>query len=374
MIIKNLQVKTFAALCLFASPALASPTATDKPNSLAQEVGSMDDAKVAIEMPDGKKQLTYFADSLSPDEVKQLKQTVPNVNIVTGLSQKEALARAAEAHGIDGRYAKADFLKKATNLRWVQSPSAGVDRYISMPEIMDNPSLVLTNCRGAHGPAIADHAMAMLLYQTRNLAFYSTSQQNKQWNRSATPQPSLALEGKTILVVGLGGIGSEIAQRAHGFGMRVIGTRRSDSPSPSFIEKVGKPDELLDFLPEADVIALAVPLTDETRNLINTEAFAAMKKGARLINIARGKVVNTEALIAALESGKIAGACLDVTDPEPLPENHPLWDAPNLLITPHISWSGALTQERKSALILENIRRFGAAEPLLNTVNKTDGY
>ncbi|MGJ8673061.1 D-2-hydroxyacid dehydrogenase [Rubritalea sp.] len=359
---------------LLACLAFASSNTKENSQSLAEEVGSLRGAKVAIEVGDQQKQLTYFANSLTPEDIKKLKETAPNVKIISGLSQKEALARADEAHGIDGRYAKPEFLKKATNLRWIQTPTAGVDRYISIPTIVDNDALILTNCRGVHGPAIADHAMAMLLYQTRNLAFYTANQQKKTWVREGAPHPSISLKDKTMLVVGLGGIGSEIAERAHGFGMRVIGTRRSDSPSADFIEKVGKPQELLSLLPEADVVAIAVPLTAETKHLINAEAFAAMKDGSYLINIARGAIVDTDALINSLKNGKLAGACLDVTDPEPLPANNPLWDAPNVIITPHIAWNAAITNERRSAVILENIRRFGAGEPLLNTVDKAAGY
>ena len=177
-----------------------------------------------------------------------------------------------------------------------------------------------------------------------------------------------------MLVVGLGGIGTEIAQRANGFSMKVIGTRRSDRPSPDYIKRVGKPKDLLAMLPEADVVVLAVPLTDETKNMLNTAAFDAMKTGAYLINIARGKVVNTDALLKALKSGRLAGACLDVTDPEPLPANHELWKQANVIITPHIASRSEVTNKRRSALLVENMRRFGAGEPLLNVVDKKAGY
>ncbi len=128
------------------------------------------------------------------------------------------------------------------------------------------------------------------------------------------------------------------------------------------------------MLPEADVVALAVPLTDETRNLLDAVAFGKMKHGAYLINIARGKVVNTDALLKALKSGRLAGACLDVTDPEPLPADHELWKQANVIITPHVAGHSKVTTERRSALLVENLRRFGAGEPLLNVVDKKAGY
>ena len=342
--------------------------------ALAEEFGSLSNARVAIEMPDPQIELTYFAGSIPAADLKEISRLAPNVKIITGLSKNEALTRAAEADGIDARYASPEFLTKASKLRWVQVQSAGVDRYITIKPLIENDNIVLTNFRAIHGPAIADHALAMLLSLTRNLNYHAANQQQSQWKRGRSPNQSIALKGKTILVVGLGGIGSEIAQRAHGFGMRVIGTRRSNKPSPNFIERVGKPKDLLTMLPEADVVALAVPLTSETKNLLDATAFEAMKPGSFLINIARGKVVDTEALLAALKSGKLAGAGLDVTDPEPLPEDHPLWKQPNLIITPHIAGKSAVTNERRSALTIENLRRFGAGEPLLNVVDKIAGY
>ena len=210
---------------------------------------------------------------------KELSDLAPNLRVVTGLSEKEALERAEEAHGIDGNYATPEFMEKASNLAWVQSSSAGVDRYLSLAPLMENDAIVLTNNRAVHGPTIADHAMAMLLFETRNLRFFAEQQQKSHWARGEAKKQGVALEGKTMFVVGLGGIGTEIAKRAHGFGMRVIGTRRSDSPSPDFIDKTGKPDDLMEFLKEADVVALAVPLTPETtENLIDEKAFATMKR------------------------------------------------------------------------------------------------
>jgi phosphoglycerate dehydrogenase-like enzyme len=217
--------------------------------------------------------------------------------------------------------------------------------------------------------------MAMLLQLTRNLRYYAERQKTGEWrDEGETPWPSSALAGRTMLVVGLGGIGTEIAQRAHGFGMKVIATRRSDSPSPEFVERVGKPDELAAMLPEADVVAIAVPLTAETDGLFNDQLFNAMKPGAILINIARGRIVNTDALVAALTSGRLAGACLDVTDPEPLPSDHGLWKMPQVVITPHIAADADLTSDRRRVLVRENIRRFSACEPLLNVVDKKVGY
>ena len=358
----------------FALSSLALGEVGNSSQALAEEIGSLRNAKVAIELSDPKTEVTYFARSVPKADQEQLSRIAPNLKIVTGLSPADLLARAEEVHAIEGRYATPEFLKKATNLRWVQIQSAGVDRYITVDELIENEAIVLTNFRAIHGPAIADHAMAMLLSQTRNLNYYNEAQQKEKWQRNDSPRPCISLKGKTMFVVGLGGIGSEIAQRAHGFGMRVIGTRRSDSPRPDYVEKVGKPDDLLSFLAEADVVALAVPLVPATTHLLDAEAFSAMKKGALLINIARGKVIDTDAMLSALEEGQLGGACLDVTDPEPLPAGHPLWKHPNVTITPHMAGRSKVTDQRRSALNVENLRRFAAGEPLLNVVDKKAGY
>ncbi|MGJ8725387.1 MAG: D-2-hydroxyacid dehydrogenase [Roseibacillus sp.] len=368
----SLAVVSLGCLCSLTS--LHAEIKSADSQAVAVELGSLRNAKVAIEMTDPKTELTYFAGSMPKEDQAELARVAPNVRIITGLSGKEALARAEEADAIDAKYANPEFLAKATKLRWVQVQSAGVDRYISIKPLMENDDIVLSNFRAVHGPSIADHAMAMLLSLTRNLDFYAAAQREGKWKRGQSPKKTIALEGKTMLVVGLGGIGSEIAQRAHGCGMRVIGTRRSDTPSADYIERVGKPDELLEMLPEADVVALAVPLVPATENLLNAKAFAAMKQGSYLINIARGKVVNTEAMMEALKSGQLAGAGLDVTEPEPLPEGHPLWSIPNVIITPHIAGKSEVTNQRRSALTVENLRRFGAGEPLLNVVDKEAGY
>jgi phosphoglycerate dehydrogenase-like enzyme len=183
-----------------------------------------------------------------------------------------------------------------------------------------------------------------------------------------------ALQGRTMLVVGLGGIGTEIAMRAHAFGMRVLATARVERPAPRYVEVLGTAKDLDDLLPKADVVVLAVPLTDETRHIINRRTLGMLKDGAWLVNIARGAVVDTDALVEALDSGKVGAAFLDVTDPEPLPEGHPLWGRDNVLITPHVAGRAELSADRRWALMQENMRRFSAGEPLLNVVDKEAGY
>ncbi len=359
------------ASCLLGLCALAAPNARaqDGPES----IGSTRNARIAYPMPAGQRPvLTFLAGNLPDVELAELQTLAPNIRFVRNLTPEEALARAPEFHGAEARFATPEFLEKATSLVWVQAMSAGVDRYV--PLLADNDRIVLTNMRAVHAPAIADHAFAMLLSLTRNLRFHAQSQAEASWSRGDEAPRSTALHGKTMLVVGIGGIGAEIAQRAHGFGMRVIAIRRSDAPAPDFVERVGKPADLHAMLPDADVVAICVPLTAETDGLFDTASFAAMKPGAYLINIARGRIVRTPALLAALDSGRLAGACLDVTDPEPLPADHPLWKRTNVIITPHTAADAEQTDERRWTLFRENIRRFGAGEPLLNCVDRQAGY
>jgi phosphoglycerate dehydrogenase-like enzyme len=345
------------------------------PVDSAEAIGSTRNSVVAYPMKPGERAtLTFLAGEIDAAELKELAALAPNVKIIAGLNRQAALAHAGEAHAIDVRVLSPELIEKAPNLVWVQALSAGVDRYMQIKPLVENDRIILTNMRAVHGPAIADHAFAMLLSLTRNLRFYDAAQREGQWAERDTPAPSTSLHGKSMLVVGIGGIGEEIARRAHGFGMRVMATRRSDAPAPDFVERVGKPQDLLAMLPNADVVAVCVPLTAETENMFNEHAFAAMKDGSYLINIARGGIVNSDALLAALRSGKLAGACLDVTDPEPLPAGHALWNEATVIITPHVSGDAEVTEARHRLLRHENMRRFAAGEPLLNVVDKKAGY
>jgi phosphoglycerate dehydrogenase-like enzyme len=369
------------ALCAFLVACHAPPAATPQPPATApppttaphEELGSLRNARVALPRQDGRA-LTYFVMQLSDEHRRELERDLPRVHVLVGLSHEEIMRRAAEAHAVDAAYATPDFLRAAKNLVWVQAQSAGIDSYLS-PELVENDRIVMTNMRGVHAPAIADHVFAMLLALTRDLPAHLADRAEGRWNRhgSGVLHP-MALHGRTLLVVGLGGIGTEIAQRGHGFGMRVLALRRGSDPAPPFVERVGKPPELPALLAEADVVAIALPLTPETTGLFNRATFAAMKPGSFLINIARGQIVDTAALLETLQSGKLAGACLDVTDPEPLPADHPLWKLPNVVITPHVASDASLTDDRRWQLFRENLRRFDAGEPLLNVVDKRAGY
>jgi phosphoglycerate dehydrogenase-like enzyme len=225
------------------------------------------------------------------------------------------------------------------------------------------------------GPPIGEHVIALMLALTRGLDGYIAAQREGRWDDEAVPGSRLwEVNGKTMLVVGLGGIGTSTAQMAHSLGMRVIATRNSSRDKPDFVEYVGLSDELPTLIGQADVVVNATPLTPQTRGLFNAALFAKMKTSAYFINIGRGQSVVQADLVAALNGGVIAGAGLDVTDPEPLPKDNPLWRAANVIITPHVSSYSDNRTERVWLLMRENLRRYAAGEKLLNVVDLKRGY
>lgn len=315
--------------------------------------------------------LTYFTTGLEPEELAELERRAPNVEFVE-VSRTEALARAAEADGADVGLCTEEFLAGAEGLRWVQAWSAGVDRYLGLEGLMENDSIVFTNMQGAHGPAIAEHVFAMLLALTRQLPRHRIAQLDGRWERDG--QGMTALAERTMLVVGMGGIGTEVARRADAFGMNVLATVRTPREAPPFVDELGVSDELDELLPRASVVVVCVPLTDETRGMIDAERLELLPAGSYLVNIARGPVVDTEALMDALDSGQLAGAALDVTEPEPLPSGHPLYFYENVILTPHVAGVAEVTGDRRWSIFAENVERFSRGEELINVVDKDAGY
>jgi phosphoglycerate dehydrogenase-like enzyme len=311
----------------------------------------------------------------SMDRAEWLARAVDEILVVAAANEREALKEIADADGVIG-FCSPAILEKGKKLRWVQVGSAGVDRYVNIPGMQERHEITLTNMQRIYGPEIAEHVFGMLLALTRGLAVSIPMQQKGVWGRSEIGKrlPFVELRGKTLLVVGLGGIGTEVARIGHVLGMRVIATRNSRRSGPPFVEKVGLAGDLLALTREADVVVNCTPLTPQTTRLFNADYFAAMKPTAYFINIGRGRSVVTAALMKALEEKKIAGAGLDVTDPEPLPPDHPLWKMERVVITPHVSARSDLRIERVWKLYRENLRRFVAGERLLNKVDKKRGY
>ena len=256
-------------------------------------------------------------------------------------------------------------------LEWLQTNSAGVEAYIQ-PGVLAEDTL-LTNATGAYGLAIAEHMLGMLLELFKKLELYRDAQKSGAWQSQGAVK---AVYGSTVLVLGMGDIGGEFAARCKALGAKVIGVRRSPRPCPEYADEVHLLEDLDSLLPQADVVAITLPGTDATRGLMSRERLAKMKEGAVLLNVGRGFIVDTEALCDALERGHLSGAGVDVTDPEPLPPTHRLWNIPTAVVTPHISGFYHLreTHERIVGIFLENLRHFQAGEPLRNLVDFATGY
>ena len=260
---------------------------------------------------------------------------------------------------------------EATRLRWLQTGGAGVNGLIT-PEIQAR-DLVITNASGIHAEPITEHMFGMLLMVTRRLAQAWEQQKTHQWNGDGLGDRVGLLAGKTLGVLGVGAIGGQSARVGKAFGMRVLGLRRGGEPHPD-VERMYTPDTRRDFFAECDVVMNTLPLTEKTRGFLGPQEFAAMKTGAIVINTGRGATMDTDALMAALRAGRLAAALLDVTDPEPLPADHPLWTTENVTLTPHYSGSQPGYDARADQIFLENLRRYVAGEPLVNVVDKQEGY
>jgi len=265
-----------------------------------------------------------------------------------------------------------EVLDNAQELRWILSMSAGVERCMNVPSVASRDILV-TNLRAVESAAIGEHAIALALALARGFDRFAVNTRQARWSREDSNGMQV-LTGKTMLVVGLGGIGTEVASRAHALGMKVIATRASGRTGPDYVSYVGLPSELLTLAKQADVIVMAAPLTTETTNLFDAKFFEVVKPTSYFINVARGKSVVTADLLKALNEGRIAGAGLDVVEPEPLPADHPLWRAPNLIITPHVSSRSDLSGDQRWIITRENMRRYVAGEKMLSEVDLTREY
>jgi phosphoglycerate dehydrogenase-like enzyme len=305
---------------------------------------------------------------LPPAAVEELRSAAPGVSLVSA-GRDGLAAEVGDADAILGTISP-ELVRAGTKLKWAQVYSAGVERYVS-PELKSS-GIVLTNCKIIQGPNIADHAMALLLSLTRGLHEAIPNRISEEWDRDA--YRLVELNGKTAVVIGAGGIGMQIAVRAKAFGMRVIGVDPKDLSYTPALDRLVPPDRLDTVLPEADVVFVAAPHTPRSEKMMGARQFEMLKKGSYFIAVSRGKLYDTDALVKALDSRRLAGAGLDVTDPEPLPKGHPLWKFKNVVITPHIAGGSDRMQERRMALLKENLRRFEAGETLLNVVDTEAGY
>ncbi len=261
---------------------------------------------------------------------------------------------------------------EADNLRWMHDSRHGADRCM-IPETQEKQFL-WTNSQHSSGPPMADHVIAMMTMLTRGLHNFHRIQAQGIWKERPIEFPMLELSDKTMLIVGLGGVGTEVARRAHGLGMRVFGIRRSSREGPEFVDYVGLSDEVYELAGKADVVVNTLPLTNETRGYFDAKFFDAVKPGAYFISIGRGKSTVTDDLVAALKDGRLTAAGLDVTDPEPLPAGHELWSLPNVIITPHVSAMTDQGRWRRWLITVENMRRYVRGDKMLNVVDVELGY
>lgn len=264
-------------------------------------------------------------------------------------------------------------LRYAAGLRWLQSPMAAPPAGYFYPALAAHP-VVVTNLRGTYHDHVATHAVAMLLTLARNLHLYRDFQSAHRWQQLRDPAGILHLPEAVVLIVGLGAIGAEISRLIAPFGATVLGTDARLSAPPPGVDKFGGPDALDLFLPQADAVILTVPHTPETENLVDDRRLQRFKPGAVLINIGRGPVVDVDAVARALDTGKLRGAALDVYPEEPLAPNHPLWDRPGAILTPHVAAVGPYTEDRRYGVLRDNAKRFLDGQPLVNVVDKSAWY
>jgi phosphoglycerate dehydrogenase-like enzyme len=288
-----------------------------------------------------------------------------------------AVAASADADvlvGFNPDICSAKLIDSDKRLRWLASLAAGVEKCMAVPGVHSR-NLLVTNMRGVDSAVIAEHAVALTLALAHSLDTFAVDTAQGQWNSEhGATAPIATLAGKTMLVVGLGGIGTEVALRAHALGMKVVATRDNTHDKPDFVSYVGVPEEMLALAKTADVIVNSVPLTPQTRGMYDAKFFAVLKPTAYFVNVARGGSVVTADLTNALNEHRLAGAGLDVTDPEPLPADNPLWHAPHLIITPHISSRSDFPSEARWTLAVENLRRYANGEKMLSVVDLTKGY
>jgi phosphoglycerate dehydrogenase-like enzyme len=364
---------TTLVLCALSGAAPAKDTAESATNGdaaqLIEKLGLHVAAEPVREHPGWRPPRVVLVSEQLHELLPQLQQAAPHVKLV---EDKSATPREFAAADASIGVCSPELLAQAKQLQWIQWPAAGVERCVQQPLMRERHPL-LTNLQRTMGPSMAEHVLALMLALSRHFAFFAHEQEQGRWAREDAVELG-DVEGKTVLVVGLGGIGTEVARRAHALGMRVIATRASGRTGPDYVSYVGLPDELPKLAKEADFVVNCAPLTPQTTGIFNREFFATVKHGAYFISVGRGRSTVTADLIAALNAGQLAGAGLDVVDPEPLPADSPLWHMPNVIITPHVSAQTPVADQVRNAVLVENLRRYVAGEPMVSVVDIERGY
>lgn len=321
--------------------------------------------------------------AVSHERLARIRAAAAPMSVVQAVDEAQAVAAIVDADALFG-YLTPAMLRAANKLRWAQSPTASMEKYL-YPELVASP-VVVTNMRGIFSDVIADHVFGFILCFAKNFHTYIRQQTRAEWRmlgRESGELPgyggpgevhpsdraAITLADCTLGVVGLGGIGAETARRGLAFGMRVLGSDPKMDAAPPGVQYVPA-NRLDDLLQHSDFVVIAAPHTPETFKLFNRERIRKMKRSAFLINVGRGVIIDLADLTAALQTGEIAGAGLDVFEIEPLPGDHPLWRMPNVIITPHCAAASPRVPERHLEVLLDNLRRFVAGQPLVNVVDK----
>ncbi len=374
-----IRVVLFFAVMTTVLPAIPSTTYAElTAQDVIQRLALEESDQPMREMPGWRAPEAVVVKVDGPDRLAWYQEVLPDsIALLPAGDDYEAVQIAARnAQDVQAAvgFCNSDIVHAGPNIRWMQSFGAGVSQCIAIPEVAEGDYIV-TNTQHLAGPQIAEYVIATMLYFSRGLDHYSAAQAERTWNSFAVPANELwAINTKTMFIAGLGGIGTEIARLADALGMRVIATRNTSREGPDFVDYVGLAHELPDLAAQADVVVNAMPLTEATRGIFDAALFAQMKPTTLFLNVGRGGTVVTEDIVAALKSGTIAGASLDVQDTEPLPRDHLLWDTPNLLITPHTQSLYDSGREMHWIVLRENLRRYVAGEKMLSVVDIDKGY
>jgi phosphoglycerate dehydrogenase-like enzyme len=294
-----------------------------------------------------------------------------DAHVVVPETTDDAMREMANAEAAFGTLTP-ELLRAAKRLAWLQAPAAAPTAGYYFPELVAHP-VVVTNLRGIFNDRIPAHIMSYVLSFARGLHIYAAQQREARWQPHG-PESVVYLPNATALIVGVGNIGGEAARLCAAFGMRVIGVDARREDKPEGVAELHRPNALDSLLPQADFVILTIPHTPATEGLFDAGRFARMKRTAFFVNIGRGKTTKLDALNDALRAGTIAGAGIDVYEIEPLPKDHPLWSAPNAILTPHVADRGPDLDPVRIQVVAENARRFAAGQPLHNVVDKANWF
>ncbi len=315
--------------------------------------------------------MKLLATEWSESRVAETQAAFPDVEFVRAPDQETVLREIADAEVVFG-HIDAEAFKTAKALRWIQYGGAGVEKVLKSREIVES-EVILTNTSGAHAATIAEHAFGMLVYLARGFQQLTAAQADRTYVPLRDYHP-IGLAGTTMGIIGLGNIGRAIAHRARAFEMDVVAVDEQPVEVPEEVSLCRMLGGLPDLLSRSDTVVVSTPQTARSIGMLGTDEIACMKPNAYLLVVSRGRIVDEDALVSALREGRLAGAGLDVQATEPLPADSPLWEAPNLILTPHCSDVSARTSAAAISIMTDNLRRYVARESLRNIVDKELGY